>query len=208
MAEHIYTYDDPPSERHMAQAVKILEAGGVLALPAGNSWAFACNASSSKALERIRRLNPSHPRDKSFSLICADIAMASSVGNIDHGLYRVLKKAWPGPYTIIVKRNRTLPKQIKDKRQVVGIRIPDCRMLLGLVKAFDGPLATTSLPSKDDFTPYKMGYEVFETFGHALDLVLDLGEELDGSESTVVDFSEGEAELVREGAGDLSIFGL
>lgn len=207
MSEHIYTYDDPPSERHLAKATDILRNDGVLAFPAGTSWAFGCHASSQKGIERIRRLNPSHPKEKSFSLICSSISMASSVGNIDHSLYRVLKKAWPGPYTIIVKRNRNLPRQIKDKRQVVGIRIPACAMLLALVEKFEHPIATTSLPYKADGVPYKMGYEVFDAFGHALDLVLDLGDELEGLESTVIDYSEGQAEIIRVGAGDTSIFG-
>ena len=207
MAEHLYTYSDPPSERHLEKAVSLLEGDGVIAFPAGTSWAFGCHAASQKGLDRIRRLNPGHPKEKSFSLICSDISMASSVGNIDHSLYRVLKKAWPGPYTILVKRNRTLPRQIKDKRQVVGIRIPKCPMLLALVAKFGHPIATTSLPYKEENTPYRMGYEVFDSFGHALDLVLDLGEQLIGMESTVVDYTSGMAEIIRVGAGDISIFG-
>lgn len=207
MSKHIYTYNDPPSERDIAKACKILEQGGVIAFPAGTSWSFGCCATSSRGLERIQRLNPNHPKDKSFSLICSDISMASSVGNIDHALYRVLKKAWPGPYTIIVKRSRNLPRQIKDKRKVVGIRIPKCHMLLSLVETFGRPIATTSIPRKKDGTAYAMGYEIMDVFGHALDLILDLGEELSGEESTVVDYSEGEPEIIREGAGSLDIFG-
>lgn len=207
MSEHIYTFDDPPSERHLDKASRILKNGGVLAFPAGTSWAFGCDAASQKGLERIRRLNPDHPKDKSFSLICASISMASSVGIIDHSLYRILKKAWPGPFTIIVKSSRNLPRQIKDKRQVVGLRIPDCPMLLALIETFGHPIATTSLPHREDDSPFKMGFEVFEAYGHGLDLVMDLGEELDGRDSTVVDFSGGNADIVRIGAGDISIFG-
>ena len=142
-----------------------------------------------------------------YSLICSDMAMASNVGNIDHQLYRYLKKAWPGPYTVIVKRNRTLPRQIKDKRQVVGIRIPECPMVLALVEKFGRPLATTSIPARDNGEPLRMGYEIFDVYGHGIDLLLDLGEELPCLDSTIIDVSEGYPILVRQGVGDPAMFG-
>ncbi|NRA67847.1 MAG: threonylcarbamoyl-AMP synthase [Pseudobacteriovorax sp.] len=207
MSEHLYTYDDPPSERDLDKACSILEKSGVIAYPMDVNWAFGCDASQSKALEKIRRLKPSHPKVQPFSLICADIAMAANVGNIDHQVYRYLKKAWPGPYTIIVKRNRSLPRQIKDKRQVVGIRIPKCPMVRALVERFGKPVATTSIPLGSDDEPLKMGYQIFDNYGHAIDLLLDLGEELPGLDSTVIDFTEGYPVLVRKGVGELEVFG-
>lgn len=206
MGEHLYTYINPPAEKHLARAIRVLEHDGVLALPSGTNWNFACDAASVKALDKIRMLNPRHPKDRPFSLLCGDISMAATVGSVDNNLYRILKKVWPGPYTVIVKRNRTLPRQIKDKRPVVGIRIPDSPLVLALIEQYGKPLATTSIPNKPDETPYHMGYEVFEFFGHAVDLTLDLGDELPGSESTVIDFSEGVPEVVRVGAGDPDIF--
>ena len=207
MSEHIYTYDDPPSDRDLGKACNILEKGGVLVCPMGSSWSFICDAANHKALDRIHRLKPSHPNTQPFALVCSDMSMASNVGNIDHQQYRYLKKAWPGPFTIIVKRNRSLPRQIKDKRQVVGIRIPRCPMVLALVKKFGKPLASSSIPAKDDGSWHHMGYDIFETYGHAIDLLLDLGEELPCLESTVIDFSDGFPILVRDGEGDHSIFG-
>lgn len=207
LSEHLYTYIDPPSERHLEKACQILRNGGVIVYSVGLNWAFGCDAANVKAIDRIRLLKPYHPKDRPFTLICSDISMASDVGNIDHALYRTLKKIWPGPYTIIVKRNRSLPRQIKDKRQLVGIRIPECPLVLALVNRYGSPIATTSVPKKGDGISYNMGYEIFEDFGHGIDLLLDLGESLPGEESTVVDFSEGYPDVVREGAGDISIFG-
>ncbi len=207
MSEHLYTYDDPPSERDLEKACRVLDRGGVLAYPMGVNWAFGCNASDHKALVRLQRLKPSHPKKQPYSLICSSMSMASTVGNIDHQMYRYLKKAWPGPYTVIVKSNRTLPRQIKDKRQVVGIRIPECPMVLALVEKFGHPLATTSVPEKPDGEPLRMGYEIFDYFGHAIDLLLDLGEELACLDSTIIDFSDGHPILVRKGVGEPSVFG-
>lgn len=206
MGEHLYTYVDPPSEKHLDRAIRALGDDGTLAFPAGTSWAFGCDAASSKALDRIRQLNPAHPKERPFSLMCSSLSMAAEVGMIDHAAYRILKKAWPGPYTVIMRRNRSLPRQIKDKRPVVGIRIPDSPLLLALIERYGKPLAVTSVPHDANDQPLHMGYQIHEIYGHALDLVLDLGEELPGMESTVIDFSEGVPILVREGAGDPAVF--
>ena len=208
MAEHLYTYIDPPNEKHLEKISKLLENDGVLVLPMGTNWAFACSASSHKALDRIRALKPKHLKERPFSLVCSNMTMASSVGNIDNHLYRYLKKAWPGPYTVIVGRNRTLPKQIKDKRPVVGIRIPNEKITLEITEFFAKPLAVSSLPYEGNEIPLKMGYQIEDKFGHAVDLIVDLGEELSGEESTIIDATDDAIELVREGAGEVDIFGI
>jgi tRNA threonylcarbamoyl adenosine modification protein (Sua5/YciO/YrdC/YwlC family) len=208
MAEHLYTYDDPPSERHIEKACRILENDGVIAYPADTNWAFGCDASNPRAVERIRMLKPSHPKDRPFSLLCSSISMASGYANIDNVAYPILKRAWPGPYTILLQSNRSLARQIKDKRKIVGVRIPRNAMLNAIIEKFGKPLATTSVPGIDDFTPMKYGYEVVDRFGHGCDLVLDLGAELSGTESTVIDMSDGAPVLVRPGEGDLNLFDL
>jgi tRNA threonylcarbamoyl adenosine modification protein (Sua5/YciO/YrdC/YwlC family) len=208
MAEHLYTYDDPPSERHLDMACRILEKDGVIAYQADMTWALGCDASNPRALERIRLLKPSHPKDQPFSLLCSSISMASEYGNIEHSAYRMLKRAWPGPFTVLLQRNRSLARQIKDKRRIVGIRIPQNRMLLALIERFSKPLASTTAPGVDGMTPIKFGYEVMDRLGHGIDLILDLGYEVSGAETSVVDLTEGYPQLIRRGEGDLKIFDL
>jgi tRNA threonylcarbamoyl adenosine modification protein (Sua5/YciO/YrdC/YwlC family) len=211
MARHVYTYINPTSERDLDAACKVLEDNGVIAYPTDVNWAFACDAANVKALDRIRLLKPMHPKERPFSLVCWSISMASEVVNIDNAAYRYLKRALPGPYTVILERFRSLPRQIKDKRRTVGLRIPDSPLILELVKKYGKPLATTSVPPvrgiEGEEAP-KFGYQVFEVFGHGIDLVLDLGDEVPGGESTIVDMTAGEPVLVRLGLGDPKIFDL
>jgi len=206
MSAHLYTYDNPPSERDLARAERVLQADGVLAYPNDLNWAFGCDAASAKALDRVHLLKPAHAKEQPFSLLCSSIAMAAEYATIDNTAYRLLRKAWPGPFTVLLNATKTLPRQLKDKRRVVGIRIPASALLQALVGRLGRPLATTSVPLLDD-KPAAFGYQVFEAFGHGLDLLLDLGSELPGLESTIIDLTEeGVAKLIRQGAGDAKIF--
>lgn len=204
MSDHLYTFADPPNERHLQRIVDVLQHDGVIAIGTGTNWAFVASATSKKAEKRIRLLKPNHPKDRPFALLCSDIAMATSMTHIDGRGYRVLKRIWPGPYTVLLKSSHNLPRLLKTKRAVVGVRIPDDVLLRAVVESFGGPLMASTVPHGADGRPLLMGYEVQEVHGHGLDMVVDLGAPLSGDETTVLSLMEGEVEVVREGAGDLS----
>jgi tRNA threonylcarbamoyl adenosine modification protein (Sua5/YciO/YrdC/YwlC family) len=214
MGEHLYTYTNPVNEKDLERCRKVLEDGGVLAYPTDFNYAFGCDASNGAALEKIHRLKPTHPQERPFSLLCSSIAMASEVAVIDNWAFRALKKAWPGPYTVLLPASRSLPKLIHDKRKVVGVRVPSNELLLKLIESFGKPLATSSVPDVkvndvdglQIVRPPQFGYQVHEFFGHGVDIVLDLGDEVSGEESTILDMSEGTVEVVRIGVGSTDPF--
>ena len=113
--------------------------------------------------------------------------------------YRMLNRVWPGPFTVIVKSSPQLPKILKIKREKVGIRIPKEPITLAILEHYGRPLVVSSVPLNSDERPYQMGYAIFERFGHGIDILVDLGDELEGALTTVVDFSEPEPEIIREG---------
>lgn len=211
MASHLYTWINPVRESHIEQICAVLRDDGVIALPLDVAWAFVCDAASSKALERIHRLKPEHPKTRPFSLICSSVSMASRVCSIDDQVYRWLKKSLPGPYTVILERHASLPRQIKDKRREVGLRIPKDPLVQALVERLGHPLAASTIPpiegSYGNGHP-GFGSEVNENWGHALDMVVDLGDESPRQETTIIDLTSGQPELVRLGAGDPAAFGL
>lgn len=204
MAQHVYTYENPPSPKDIQKAVSILKQGGVIAYPTDFNWGIGCDASQSKAIARMRKLKPG--KNKPFSLICADISMAAEYSYVENWAYRQMRRALPGPFTLLLKPNRNLEKVTHDKRKTVGIRIPHCPMLLELVKSLGAPLANTSVPEGREVI--RMGWQVAEELGHCLDLILDLGEEVSGLQSTIIDFTSGHARLVRQGMGNADLFDL
>ena len=211
MATHLYTYISPVREKDIEAICAVLADDGVIAMQMDVAWSFICDAASSKALDRIHRLKPTHPKEQPFSLICDSISMASQLANVDNVAYRWLKKALPGPFTVLLQRHSSLPKQIHDKRKIVGIRIPDCELVTAVVKHFQKPLAASTVTLTKDAvsgldTLPSFGWEVAELFGHGLDMIADVGAESPRQETTIIDLSEGNPQLVRHGAGDPEIF--
>lgn len=212
MAEHIFTYIDPPNQKHIEHACKILEKGGVIAYPSDTNWAFACDATSTKGINKIKLLKSSEAEKQLFSILCESISMAAKIGVINQPTFRILRKILPGPYTIILRSMKSLPKVINDKRKTVGIKIPNSPLIIAIIESYGKPLVSASIPpipdpeNKTAAIEPKLGYQVEQHFGHGLDLILDLGEELSGLESTVVDFTEDTPIVIREGEGSVELF--
>jgi tRNA threonylcarbamoyl adenosine modification protein (Sua5/YciO/YrdC/YwlC family) len=215
-AELLYTYVNPTRSRDISRAVSVLKADGVIAYPTDVNWALAYDIYSQKARDRVRHLKPTHPKFQPFSLICSSISMAAQFAAIDNVAYPYLKRALPGPFTIIAPCNRTLPRHLREHRKTIGFRVPCAPLIVAIVNELGHPLATTSVPpfdssgtdSSSDVPIPVFGYDILDRFGHAVDLVLDLGEAKPFSETTIVSFEKGFPELVRDGEGDPSIFGI
>ncbi len=205
MGEHLYTFVDPPNRRHLDQIAQTLRRDGVIAIPTGTSWAFCTDPSSAKAVQRLLQLKPGRSKQVPFSLLCRDISMATTMTSIDSRAFRILNRVWPGPFTILLNATNKLPVRMRTKRSVIGVRIPDDPLAMAIVDHFGSPLLVSSVPRMDDGSLPTLGYEVFEHHGHGLDLVVDLGEPLPGVETTVVDMTYSEPEIIREGVGDLSL---
>jgi tRNA threonylcarbamoyl adenosine modification protein (Sua5/YciO/YrdC/YwlC family) len=208
MAKHLYTYINPLSEKHLQEALRVLQNDGLIAYPTDVNWAVGCDASSVKAIKKIQALKAQHPKERPFSLLCDSLSMVAQVATVEQSAYRVLRKILPGPYTVLLASNRSLSKLINDKRKSVGVRIPAAPLLLGLVAALQRPLLTSSLPhgESEDEEAIRYGYDVEARFGHQIDLILDLGEEVLPAETSIIDFSEGGCKVVRKGLGDVSMF--
>ncbi len=205
MAEHLYTYDDPPNQNHLDQICAVLDKNGVLAMPAGTSWMFCCDASSKKAVQRMLALKPGRDERKPLSLVCSSISMATEMANVDGYAFKTLNRIVPGHFTVLLKSSRTLPKILKNKREVVGLRVPDEPIALTVIEQYGRPLVSTSVPEDSAGQVLSMGYQIADIHGHGLDLVVDLGEEIAGQPTTILDLTQGDVEVIREGAGDLSL---
>jgi len=205
MAELIKLYEENPNPRQVEKVVNILRKGGLVIYPTDTVYGLGCDITNTKALERLARIKGIKLEKANWSFVCADLSNLSDyVRQIDSSTFKILKRALPGPYTFILPGNNNLPKDFK-KKKTVGIRVPDNNIAKALVAELGNPIVSTSIRDEDDILEYTTDPElIYEKWQNLVDVVVDGGFG-DNVASTVIDLSEGEPVVVREGKGSLDI---
>ena len=118
-------------------------------------------------------------------------------------MYKVLKKALPGPFTFIFEASPKAPRYGGVKRKTVGIRVPDHKICLGLVQELGNPIVSTSMHDEDTLNEYSTDPDlIFEKYRPLVDFVIDGGFG-DNIASTIVDCTNDDFDIIRQGAGDI-----
>ena len=205
MAQLIRIYEKNPNPKEIAKVVKVLKDGGLIIYPTDTVYGLGCDITNTKALEKIAKIKGVKLEKAKFSFICNDLSHLSDyVQQLDTPTFKLLKRALPGPYTFILKGNNNLPKAFK-KKKTVGIRVPDNSIINTLVAELGNPIVSTSIKDEDEILEYTTDPElIFEKWQNKVDIVINAGYG-DNQASTVIDLSNGEIEIIRDGKGDLSI---
>ncbi|WP_026753554.1 L-threonylcarbamoyladenylate synthase [Sediminibacter sp. Hel_I_10] len=206
MAELIRIYEENPNPKEIKKVIKVLKAGGLIIYPTDTVYGLGCDINNIKALEKVARIKGVKLEKSNFSFICKDLSNLSDyVKQIDTTTFKILKRALPGPYTFILPGSTNLPHPFK-KKKTVGIRIPDNKIALEIVNQLGNPIISTSIRDEDYVIEYTTDPElILEKWDKLVDLVIDGGYG-DNEASTVIDLSESEPIIVREGKGSLEIF--
>lgn len=185
----------------ITQAVAIIRNGGVIIYPTDSGYALGCQLENKQALERIcqiRRLDDKH----NFTLLCRDLSELSLYARVDNAAFRLLKNNTPGPYTFIFKGTKEVPRRLMNpKRKTIGIRVPNNQIALDLLEALGEPLMSTSLILPGNEVTESDPEDIRDKLEHAVDCILN-GGYLGEQPTTVIDFSDDEAKVLRIGAGD------
>jgi tRNA threonylcarbamoyl adenosine modification protein (Sua5/YciO/YrdC/YwlC family) len=158
--------------------------------------------SQNKAIERVARIKGIQMKEANFSIVCRDLSHLSEYCKpIENNIYKLMRRALPGPYTFILNANNSVPKIFQTKKKTIGIRVPDHPVALALVTALGSPLVSTSVHDDDEILEYTTDPElIHERYGDQVDMVVHGG--LGNLEaSTVFDCTSGFPELIREGRG-------
>ena len=191
----------------LEKVITILKSGGVIIYPTDSVYALGCDMMNQKAVERLCRIKNIKPEKSTFSFICSDLSLLSQFARpIPNSIFRIIKKALPGPYTFILEASSQVPKLLKQSRKTVGIRVPDNAICRELVIALGNPILSTSLNNLDDeLIDYFTDPEnIYQQYKDIVDAVIDGGH---GNiyPTSVIDVSNDEVEIIREGLGDLSV---
>lgn len=206
MADLIRIYEENPNPKEINKVVDVLKKGGLIIYPTDTVYALGCDINNYKALEQVARIKNVKLENANFSFVCYDLSNLSDyVKQIDTTTFKILKRALPGPYTFILPGAKTLPSAFK-KKKTVGIRIPNNKIVLEIVKQLGNPIISTSIYDEDEVIEYTTDPElIHEKWDHLVDLVINGGYG-DNEPSTIIDLSEDEPLIVREGKGNLEIF--
>lgn len=198
----IKIYNDNPNPNQIRHVAEVLRNGGIIIIPTDTVYAFGCDIFNSAAVEFISRLKNKDLRKANLSFICHEMSQISEYAKLDDDSFKLMKKNLPGPYTFILNGSNRLPKLFKNKK-TVGIRMPDNRITLQIVRELGNPMMTSSIFIDDETTEYITDPELIdEKYGNQVDLVVDGG--IGGLlHSTVIDCTGDEPEIVRQGSHDL-----
>ena len=203
----IEIHPENPNPRGISKIVECLKDGGVVIYPTDTIYGIGCDIFQPKAVERIAKIKGIDLKKQNFSFICSDLSHLSDYAlPIDRSLYKIMRKVLPGPYTFILNANSNIPKLFKIKKKTVGIRVPNHNIPLQLVDQIGNPLLTTSLIENTDNIESNIEPSIiYENYKNKVDIVIDggLGKL---TPSTVLDCTQSEIKIIREGLGDLNIF--
>lgn len=186
-----------PEPRKIKRAAEVLEKGGVIGYPTDTVYGLGCDLLNKQAIDRIYQLK-GMSKDQQLAFICPDLSDIARYAVVENAVYRVLRRYLPGPYCFILQATRDVPKMVQNKRKTVGIRVPNHPVTIALVRELGRPLISTTAARHGE-PPLIDPWEIDQTFS-GLDLVIDA--DAGGTvPTTVIDLSQGDVRVVREGAG-------
>ncbi|MFD5266496.1 L-threonylcarbamoyladenylate synthase [Streptomyces sp. NPDC058335] len=205
MAKYYDVHPDNPQPRTIAQVAAAIRADALIAYPTDSCYALGCRIGSREGVDRIRSIRELDDKHH-FTLVCQDFAQLGQFVHVDNDVFRAIKATTPGSYTFILPATKEVPRMLQHpKKKTVGVRIPDHVVTQALLAELGEPLLSSTLLLPGEEEPMTQGWEIKDLLDNAVDGVLDSGD--CGTEpTTVIDFSEGEAQIIRYGAGDASRF--
>ena len=203
MAIYLDVHPVDPQPRSVAQVVRIMREGGVIAYPTDSGFALGCQMGNQGGLARMRQIRGLDDKHH-FTLLCKDFSQLGQLVHIDNAVFRAIKSATPGCYTFILPATSEVPRKLlHPKKRTVGVRIPDHPVAQALLAELGEPLLSTTAKLPEDDAPLDGGERIRERLQHEVDLVLDAGS--CGTEpTTIIDLTGAEAAVVRRGKGSLA----
>ena len=206
MSQFFQIHPDNPQARLIRQAVDIIRQGGVIIYPTDSAYALGCHIGDKQALQRIRQIRRLDD-DHNFSLVCRDLSDLGIYAKVSNSAYRLLRAVTPGPYTFVLQATKEVPRRLVDpKRKTIGLRVPNNAICSALLSELGEPIMSSSLilPGQED--PLTDPLEMRDLLEKQVDLIIDGG--FCGLQSTsVINLEDDQVEILREGCGDLTLFG-
>lgn len=207
MAQLFEVHPEHPQPRLIKQAADLISQGGVVAIPTDSSYALVCQLDDKAAVEAMRRIRGVDDRHH-LTLLCRDLSELAMYARVDNQQYRLLKLGTPGAFTFILDATKEVPRRVSHpSRRTIGLRVPDHRVTQALLAQLGQPVLATTLILPGSELPLNDPHEIREALQKRIEAVVDAGA-CPMAPTTVIDLSQGEAVVLRQGRGDASLLGL
>ena len=207
MSQYFEVHPENPQARLLKQAVQILHAGGIAAIPTDSSYALVCHLDDKAAAENLRRIRGVDDKHH-LTLLCRDLSELASYARVDNKQYRLLKLGTPGPFTFILEATKEVPRRVSHpSRRTIGLRVPAHAVTQALLEQLGQPLLATTLIAPGETDPLNEASEIRDRFQKLIQAVVDAGA-CPMRPTTVVDLTGALPVLVRRGRGDPALLGL
>ncbi len=202
----IRIYEENPSHKHILQVVDALRKGSIVIYPTDTVYALGCDINNHKAIEKLARIKGIDYKKANFSFICYDLSSLSEYSRpLSSNIFKTMKRNLPGPFTFILNASKKVPKILQSKKKTVGIRVPDNNIIREIVKELGNPILTTSIRDDDDVVEYLTDTElIHEKYENIAEIVVDGGYG-NTTASTIIDCTNDEIEIIREGVEELKL---
>lgn len=198
MTEVLQLNPHAPEPDILAHAGEILRAGGLVAYPTETVYGLAASAFNSESITRVFEAK-GRPQGQPLPVQIAGVAEVEMLArDVPQAAQTLIVDFFPGPLTLVLRRQPSVSLLITGGEDTVGLRMPDHVVALGVLRAFGGPLVCPSANLTGRRASMSAS-DVLEDLDGQIDLVLDGGPTTDRTPSTVLDVTTQPAKLIREG---------
>lgn len=178
-------------------ALRLLK-DGVVALPTDTLYGLSVNALDPVAIERLFKIK-GREKDKGVPVLVNSISMAKKIARILPEHEPLLAELWPGPYTVVFKKQRIVPLELTGGKDTVAIRFPQHPLCISIIRDFEGPITATSANIAGE-EPLSSGEDIERRFNDREDkpdLILDVGHIEETNPSTIIDLTVSPPKILR-----------
>jgi tRNA threonylcarbamoyl adenosine modification protein (Sua5/YciO/YrdC/YwlC family) len=200
--EYFELHPVTPEVYKIKQVIEKIKEGAVILYPTDTGFTLGCELGNRDAINRLRRLRRM-PDSQSLTFLCDDVANISEFGKVSNKAFKYIKKLIPGPYTFILPASKLVPRLAQNpKRKTAGIRVPNNNLAQQLLKLMEMPLISISAKNPDYGDDYAMQPdEIVDYFSNQVDVIVTSEDYNFTGESTVIDLTSDDFQIIREGAG-------
>ena len=202
-------HPDNPQNRRIEEIKGAIKSGAVMLYPTDTVYAIGCDLSVKSAVQRVRQIKQL-ANEKPLTFLCPSLSNVATYAFVNNAAYRIMKHLIPGTYTFLLPATKLVPKLVQNpKRKTTGIRVPDNAVCLSLLEALGNPIISTSahIPNDNDDDDKWLEekplsrVELFDRMEGLVDVIIDTGVEPGYKVSTILDLTEEQPTVVRQGLG-------